>query len=142
MPPASGVRVRHSVRHHTIPEAADAVNSTSFSAELYCRVNDAIADAPQHSQAILSISEVVSIGILYAAKGVGQRAFYTWRRDNYGHIFPKLPERTRLLRRLHNQQHWTGYFRAEPTLFGIANSYGVKLRHPIRDGRCAGQIGC
>ena len=114
------------------------MNITDFSAELYCRVNNAIADAPQHSQAILSSSEGVSIGILYAVKGVSQRAFYTWRHDNYGHLFPKLPKLTRRFRRLHNQQHWTGYFRAKRTLFGIANSYGVNLRHPIRDRRRTG----
>ena len=96
---------------------------------------------PQQSQSVLSVSEVVSIGILYTVKGISQRAFYTWRRDNYGHLFPKLPKRTRRFRRLHNQQHWAGYFRAEPTLFGIVDSYGVELRHPIRDGRNAGQIG-
>ena len=117
------------------------MNITNFITELYCRVDDAITDAPRHSQAILSISEVVSIGILYAVKGVSQRAFYTWLRDNYGHLFPKLPERTRLFRRLQTQQYWTGYFLAEPTLLGIVDSYGVELRHPIRDGRRAGQIG-
>ena len=90
---------------------------------------------------ILSSREVVSIGILYAVNGVSQRAFYGWLRDNYGHRFPKLPERTRLFRRLPNQQYWAGYFLTEPTLLGIADSYGVELRHPIRDGRRAGQIG-
>ena len=52
------------------------------------------SSAPRHSQTILSISEVVTIGILYAVKGVSQRAFYPWPRDNYGHLFPKLPERS------------------------------------------------
>ena len=76
-----------------------------------------------------------------SSKGVSQRAFYPWLRDNYGPLFPKLPERTRLFRRLQTQQYWTGYFLAEPTLMGIADSYGVELRHPIREGRRAGQIG-
>ena len=46
-----------------------------------------------------------------------------------------------MFRRLHTQCHWTGRFLAAPTLMGIADSYGVELRHPIRDGRRAGQIG-
>ena len=37
---------------------------------------DAIPDTPRHSQTILSASEVVTIRILYAVKGVSQRAFY------------------------------------------------------------------
>ena len=41
----------------------------------------------------------------------------------------------------HTQRHWTGRFLAAPTLMGIADSYGIELRHPIRDGRRAGQIG-
>ena len=58
-------------------------------------------------------------------------------------MFPKLPERSRLFRRLHTQRYWTGRFLAAPTLMGIADSYDVELRHPIRirDGRRAEQIG-
>ena len=91
MPTASGILC---VRH--IPqEESDTVNSTDFSTELFCKVDDAITAAPRHSQAILSVSEVVTIGILYVVKGVGQRACYSWFRDNYGGLFPQLPERTR-----------------------------------------------
>ena len=117
------------------------MNSTDFSAELYCRVDDLIADAPRHSPAILSSSAVVSISMLYAVKGVSPRAFYTWLRDNYGHLFPQTAGRTRLFRRLQNQQYRTEYLRAEHTMLGIADSYGVELCHPIRDGRRAGKIG-
>ena len=74
-------------------------------------------------------------------KNVSQRAFYHWLRDNYGHLFPKLPHRTRLNRRLRSQQHWTGYFLAQPTVQGVADSYGIELRHPVREGRRPGQIG-
>ena len=117
------------------------MNSTDFSTELFCKLDDAITDATRHSQAILSVSEVVTIGILYAVKGVSQRAFYPWLKDNYGCRFPQLPERTRRFRRLHSQQYWTGRFLAQPTLMGIADRYGIELRHPIRHGRRAGQIG-
>ena len=87
---------------------------------------DAIPDTPRHSQTILSASEVVTTGILYAVKGVSQRAFYPWLRDNYGHLFPKLPERSRPFRSLRTQSYWTGRFLAVPTLMGVADSYGVE----------------
>ena len=113
------------------------MNIANCSAELFCKAYDAITDAPRHSQALRSVSELVTIGILYAVKGASQRVFYPWLKDNYGHLFPQLPERTRPFRRLHTRQCRTGRFLAEPMLISIAGSYGVELRHPIRDGRRA-----
>ena len=79
------------------------MNITNFSAQLFCKVDDAIPDAHHHSQAILSGSEVVNIGILYAVKGLTAKdpaaRFLPWFRDNYGHLFPKPLERTRRFRR-------------------------------------------
>ena len=117
------------------------MNITDFITELFCRIDDALPDAPRHSRAILSISELVTIGVLQAMKPVSQRAFYPWLRDNYGHRFPQLPERTRLGRRLRTHHCWTGYFLTQPTLRGLADRYGVALRHPIREGRRPGPIG-
>ncbi len=96
---------------------------------------------PQHPQAVLSLSEVVTIGALYAMKRVSRRAFYHWLTDNYGQLFPKLPDRTRLLRRLEAKSGWTGCFLAQPTRLGVADSYGIELGHPIRQGRRFHQIG-
>lgn len=117
------------------------MNITDFITELFCQIDDALPDMARHSQAILSLSELVTIGVLQAMKNVSQRAFYHWLRDNYSHLFPNLPHRTRLNRRLRTQQHWTGYFLAEPTVLGVADSYGIELRHPVREGRRPGQIG-
>ena len=61
MPTASGILCAT----YTPQEEPDTVNSTDFSTELFCQVDDAIADATRHSQAILSVSEVATIGILY-----------------------------------------------------------------------------
>ena len=83
------------------------MNITDSSAALCCKVDDAITDAPRHSQAILSVSGVVTIGIRYGAKGVSQRACCPCLRDNYGYLFPQLPEHTRRFRRLHTQQYRT-----------------------------------
>ena len=52
-----------------------------------------------------------------------------------------MPHRTRLNQRLRAQQDWTGRFLAQPTVLGVADSYGIELRHPIREGRREGQIG-
>ena len=101
------------------------MNIVEFITELYCKIDDALPEVAQHSQAILYISELVTIGVLHAIKNVSRRAFYHWLKDNYGHLFPKLPERTRLFRRLEAQACWTGYFLAQPTILGVADSYGI-----------------
>ena len=117
------------------------MNIADFITELYCKIDDALPEVPQHSQALLSVSELVTIGVLHAIKNVKQRPFYHWLKDNYGDLFPRLPKRSRLFRRLQAQQDWTGYFLAQPTILGVADSYGIELRHPIREGRQDHQIG-
>ncbi len=81
------------------------MNIADFIAELFCQIDDALPDIARHSQAILSLSELVTIGVLRAMKDVSQLAFCHWLRDNYGRPFPNLPRRTRLNRRLRTQQH-------------------------------------
>ena len=117
------------------------MNIADFITELYCKIDDGLPAVPQHPQAVLSISELVTIGVLHAMKNVKQRPFYHWLKDNYGHLFPRLPKRSRLFSRLQAQRDWTGYFLAQPTILGVGDSYGVELRHPIREGRREGQIG-
>ena len=117
------------------------MNSADFITERYCRIDDALPALPQHSQAGLSRSEVITIATLYAVKGVSRRAFYDWLKDNYGHLFPKLPEGTRLFRRLEAQACWTGYFWAQPTIRGVADRYGIELGHPVQAGRNFHQVG-
>ena len=107
---------------HTPQEETDTVNITDFITELFGKVDDAITDAPRHSQAIRSVSEVVTIGIRY---GVSPRACYPWFRDNYGRRFLQLPERARRFRRRHTQQYRTGRFLAAPTF----NGHRRPLRH-------------
>ena len=80
-------------------------------------------------------SELVTIGLLSAVKGVGQQALYRWLRQDYGHWFPALPERTRLFRRLKTHWAWAQMFLEKPSLLGVIDSYGVELVHPVRRGR-------
>jgi hypothetical protein len=56
-------------------------------------------------------------------------------------LFPPLPERTRLFRLFATHQAWADRFLAAPTVLGIADSYGIELRHPRRHGRSTRQIG-
>lgn len=104
-----------------------------FIIELFCRVDDMLEKTPEHIQAKLSISELVTLGLLFALKGSSQHAFYRWLRQNWFALFPALPERTRFFRRLKTHRRLTEKFLAEPTIFGVIDSYGIELCHPIRE---------
>ena len=116
------------------------MSTTDFITELFCRVDDAMSDLPKHSQASLHPSEVVTLGLLFAIKGVGNRAFYRWVKRDYLPLFPHLPERTRLFRLFSAHQDWSHRFMAEPTLLGVADTYGIELLHPWRYKRSPKQV--
>ena len=105
----------------------------NFIIELFCRVDDMLPKIPEHFQAKLSRSELITLGLLLALKGVSQRAFYRWIDQNWKDMFPALPDRTRLFRRLKVHRKLTEIFLAEPTVFGVIDSYGIELCHPIRE---------
>ncbi len=102
----------------------------NFIIELFCRVDDMLPKTREHIQAKLSRSELVTLGLLMALKGTSQRAFYRWLKQNWIDLFPRLPERTRLFRRLKTHRKLTEKFLAEPTVFGVIDSYGIELCHP------------
>jgi hypothetical protein len=112
-----------------------------FITELFCRVDDQMRNIHKHSQAVLWPSEIVTLGLLHALKGVSNRAFYQWLTHNYRALFPRVPERTRLFRLFKTHQAWTVKFLAKPTLLGVIDSYGIELIHPIRESRSPQQIG-
>jgi len=109
--------------------------------ELFCRIDDILKDTPKHPLAKLHPAEVVTLAALFAIKGVGERAFYRWLDGNWRHLFPHLPERTRLFRLFATHRDWTERFLAQPTIFGVADTYGIELIHPIREGRSKRQLG-
>jgi hypothetical protein len=117
------------------------MTTVDFITELFCRIDDAITNAKKHSQANLYPSEVVTVAILFALKGVGNRAFYRWLRRDYLGLFPRLPHRTRLFRLFNTHRHWTQCFMADPTLIGLMDTYSIELIHPRREGRSKKQIG-
>jgi len=100
-----------------------------------------MSDLPKHSQASLHPSEVVMLGLLFAIKGVGNRAFYRWIERDYLSLFPTLPDRTRLFRLFVAHQEWSARFMAEPTFLGVADTCGIELLHPWRYERSPRQIG-
>lgn len=120
------------------------MTTEDFITQLFCRVDDKLTTSDRnhkHRQAKLYPSEVVTLALLYALRGCGQRAFWRWLTRDYHQLFPKLPHRTRLFRLFNSHSHYVEYFLAEPSLLGVIDSYGIELLHPIREGRSRKQIG-
>ena len=112
-----------------------------FITALFCHVDDHLPGIPKHPHATLWPSEIVTLGMLHALKGGGNRAFYRWLTRDYRALFPRLPERTRLFRLFTTHQDWTQVFLAAPTVLGGIDTYGTELIHPIREGRSPQQSG-
>jgi hypothetical protein len=108
---------------------------------LFCMVDDQLGPVNKRSDAHLYSSEIVTIGLLSALKGGRFRAFYRWLDDNYRVFFPKLPERSRLQRLLHDHAEDVLPFLADPSFFTVVDTYGIELIHPRREGRSKRQIG-
>jgi hypothetical protein len=117
------------------------MTTVDFITELFYRIDNAMIDTKKHTQANLYPSEVVTIALLFALKGVGNRPFYRWLKRDYLDMFPKLPVRTRLFRLFNTHRRWTLLFLADATIIGLIDSYGIELIHPRREGRSEKQIG-
>jgi len=116
------------------------MTTVDFITELFCRVDNQLGNA-KHPLANLYASEVVTLALLYALKGCGQRAYWRWLVRDYRSLFPKLPDRSRLFRLFNTHRPYIDYFLAAPSLIGVIDSYGIELLHPIREGRSQKQIG-
>ena len=92
------------------------MTTIDFITELFCKVDNAMTDVAKHPQAALYPSEIVTLGLLFALKGVGERAFYRWLARDYLPLFPKLPERTRLFRLFKSHRTWGDRFLAQSNL--------------------------
>src|SRR5512133_778773 len=117
------------------------MTTEDFITMLFCRIDDAMRGMPKHPLAALYPSELVTLGMLFALKGVGERAFDRWVRRDYRALFPHLPERTRLFRLLTQVRAWTQRFLTAPGLLSVADTYGIELLHPRRQGRSSQQLG-
>jgi hypothetical protein len=95
----------------------------------------------KHPDCTLYPSELVTLEALFALKGGRFRRFYRWLQREFSHLFPLLPERSRLLRLLATHRLRTDRFLAPLTFYTVVDSYGIELLHPIREGRSTQQIG-
>jgi hypothetical protein len=117
------------------------MTTVDFITELFCRVADRVAHVNKHRQAKLYPSEVVTLALLFALKGCGQRAFWRWLKRDYRPLFPNLPHRIRLFHLFNSHRYLVDEFLADPSLIGVIDSYGIELLHPMREGRSEQQIG-
>jgi len=81
-----------------------------FITALFYEIDEQMGAIPKHPEAHLWPSEVVTLGLLHALKGIGNRPFYRWLTRDYRPLFPRLPERTRLFRLLTTHQDWARAF--------------------------------
>src|SRR6266852_3068379 len=130
-----------SQERETLPCMEEPMTTVDFITALFCQVDEQMRAMPKHPDARLWPSEVVTLGLLHALKGVGNRAFSRWLTRDYRALFPRLPERTRLFRLFRTHQDWTQVFVAAPTVLGVIDTYGIELIHPMREGRSPQQIG-
>jgi hypothetical protein len=112
-----------------------------FIIALFYAVDQERLEVPKHPDAKWYPSEVVTLALLHARKGGGTRAFYRWLTRDYLPLFPQVPERTRLAQLFKTHTAWTARFLATPTVLGVADTSGIELMHPMREGRSPAQIG-
>src|SRR5262252_21990 len=65
------------------PQVAGAVIEAEFITALFSEVDEQLGAIPKHPEAHLWPSEVVTLGLLHALKGVGNRPFYRWLTRDY-----------------------------------------------------------
>jgi len=90
-------------------------------------VEDHLPAIGKHSQAKLSPSERVTIGILFAIKGGHFRAFYRFLRRDFASLFGGLAHRTRRLRLLKVHHAWCDALFAQPSFFTVIDTYPIEL---------------
>src|SRR5215831_11288838 len=128
-------------QRHPLPGTEEPMITLDFITALFYEVDEQLRAIPKHPKAHLWPSEVVTLGLLHALKGGGNRAFYRWLTRDYRALFPQVPERPRLFCLFRTHQDWTQAFLAAPTVLGVIDTYGIELIHPMREGRSPQQIG-
>src|ERR671933_1664996 len=97
---------------------------------LFCIIDTELIAVKKQSQANLYPSEVVTLMLLFAAKGGRYRAFYRWILYNYRSMFPNAPHYSRLLRLFRTHAHYCTKFLAAATILRIIDTFGIELLHP------------
>src|SRR5919109_2880975 len=71
-------------KHATLAGTEGSMTTTiEFITALFCQVDDHLPAIPKHPEAHLWPSEVVTLGLLHALTGVGNRPFYRWLTRDY-----------------------------------------------------------
>jgi hypothetical protein len=94
----------------------------AVSIALFYHVDEQLHDLPKHPEAHLWPSEIVTLGVLPALTGVGNRAVHRGLTRDSRPLFPRLPERPRLFRLFTTHQDWTRVFLASPTVLGVLDT--------------------
>src|SRR5256885_16179186 len=116
-------------KRHTLPGTEKPMITLDFITALFYEVDEQLRAIPKHPEARLWPSEVVTLGLLHALKGGGNRPFYRWLTRDYRALFPQLPERTRLFRLFRTHQAWTQVFLALQRHFSASAKFAnVKSR--------------
>src|SRR5215475_11083989 len=77
----------------TLPGAEESMTTTiELITALFYEVDEQMGTIPKHPEAHLWPSEVVTLGLLHALKGVGNRAFYRWLTRDYRPLFLCFPD--------------------------------------------------
>src|ERR1700674_755172 len=98
------------------------MTTVDFITASFYEVDEQLRAIPKHPEARLWPSEVVTLGLLHALKGVGNHVFYRWLTRDYRALFPDVPERTRLFRLFKTHQDSTQTFLAAPTVLGVIDT--------------------
>ncbi len=117
------------------------MNTEEIIIHIFCWFDDQMHDVKKVGQACLYPGEVVTIGILFALKGVHFRAFCRWLKRDYAALFGGLPDRTTLQRHLQAQQYHADRLLAEASLLNVIDGFPIELLFPIRASRSPQQIG-
>jgi hypothetical protein len=67
------------------------MTTEEFITALFCHVDDQMTEVHKHPQAHLYPSELVTLALPFALKGVGDRALYRWLKRDWYPCFPACP---------------------------------------------------
>jgi hypothetical protein len=104
------------------------MTTENFITDLFYHVDNQMGEVAKHPQSRLWPGEIVTLALLFALKGVGNRAFYRWLLRDWQMLFPQLPSRTRLFRQFATHRDWTEQFLADPTLLGVPRVAAISKR--------------
>ncbi len=89
---------------------------------VFCSIDEALGPVKKHAQANLHPSEVVTLMVVFSAKGGQYRAFYRWIVYNDRNLFPNARHYSRLLRLFRTHAHFCDRFLAHLSILSIIDT--------------------